>query len=520
MCSEEIIQCLRGEDDCRVAGDTEKQLQTSASLSLPLTTGPAPQTRNAPPPTSSSLSRSRFAPLQSDHEIEQKRKEGIPRKTLQDTKFCLNTWEAWREHRKQNGHAISPLTEMTEHELQHWLTRFILEVRKKDGSVYPPNTLLHICAGLMRHLRWSGKPHIDIFKDKEFANFRASLDAEMKRLQSLGVGSKKKQAEVLSREDEELLWEKDLLGDATPQSLVDTILFYNGLYFALRSGNEHRQLRNNPCQIDLVERPGERSYLKYTEDVSKNHPGGLKGRKLQPKVVLHHANVENPKRCFVRLFKRYRELCPKDAPAHAFYLKPSRTPSPMCWYYKYPLGHVILDKTVNRLCELAGINGYKTNHSLRATATSRLYQSGVDEQLVMERTGHRSLKGVRSYKRTSDSQRENISDILNGSEKTKLDSVALSTSQTVTSTLQCSSQLRTLSLPSATFHQCTVNFNIGSAPQTEPRKRKKPMILDSDSDYITCIIIILSLNHYCFSCCHSVITVLIFINTIHYIHVG
>ena len=31
----------------------------------------------------------------------------------------------------------------------------------------------------------------------------------------------------------------------------------------------------------------------------------------------------------------------------------------------------------------------------------------------MERTGHRSLEGVRNYKRTSDMQRETLSDILN-----------------------------------------------------------------------------------------------------------
>ena len=37
----------------------------------------------------------------------------------------------------------------------------------------------------------------------------------------------------------------------------------------------------------------------------------------------------------------------------------------------------------------------------------------MDEQLVMERTGHRSLECVRSYKRTSDLQREALSDILN-----------------------------------------------------------------------------------------------------------
>ena len=64
------------------------------------------------------------------------------------------------------------------------------------------------------------------------------------------------------------------------------------------------------------------------------------------------------------------------------------------------------------MCEVAGIGGYKTNHSLRATDATRLYSSGIDEQLVMERTGHRSTEGVRSYKRTSNKQQEAVSDTL------------------------------------------------------------------------------------------------------------
>ena len=55
------------------------------------------------------------------------------------------------------------------------------------------------------------------------------------------------------------------------------------------------------------------------------------------------------------------------------------------------VGHNTLCDTVNRICKEADIQGFKTNHSLRSTA-SLLYQAGVDKQLVMERTGHRSLK--------------------------------------------------------------------------------------------------------------------------------
>ena len=83
------------------------------------------------------------------------------------------------------------------------------------------------------------------------------------------------------------------------------------------------------------------------------HPGGLKGRKMTPKIVIHHADLSNPQRCFVWLFKLYWELCPPNAPGDAFYLQPSHMPT-LTWYSKIPLGHTQLLSTVSRLCKLAG----------------------------------------------------------------------------------------------------------------------------------------------------------------------
>ena len=120
----------------------------------------------------------------------------------------------------------------------------------------------------------------------------------------------------------------------------------------------------------------------------------------------------------MRLFKRYLALLPANPSADAFYLQPSRHPTSTCWFSATPLGHYSLGRTISCICKEADIGGYKTNHFLRATAATRLYQSGVDEQLVMERTGHRSLEGVCSYKRTSDTQCQALSNMLNCSKKT------------------------------------------------------------------------------------------------------
>ena len=148
--------------------------------------------------------------------------------------------------------------------LQQWMSRFVLEMRKKDGSPYPPNSIHHIVCGIMQFVE---NHKLIFFHDKDFAELQGVLDAEMKCLKSTGIGSQKPQAEPLTPEEEEHLWEKGILGDHSPQALLNTVFYFSGIYFALRSGDEHRRLRYKDSQIQVFERHGERSYLLYVEDV-------------------------------------------------------------------------------------------------------------------------------------------------------------------------------------------------------------------------------------------------------------
>ena len=76
------------------------------------------------------------------------------------------------------------------------------------------------------------------------------------------------------------------------------------------------------------------------------------------------------------------------------------------------VGHGKLAEVVPRLMKSAGIEGYFTNHSLRVTAATRMYDAQLDEATIMSRTGHRSVDGVRAYKRTSEKLREHSSAVL------------------------------------------------------------------------------------------------------------
>ena len=69
----------------------------------------------------------------------------------------------------------------------------------------------------------------------------------------------------------------------SPQALLDTIIFMCGMYFALRSGKEHRDLQFN--QIELIEPTDATPYLIYMENISKNNKGRIAQRKLDSNIM-------------------------------------------------------------------------------------------------------------------------------------------------------------------------------------------------------------------------------------------
>lgn len=57
-----------------------------------------------------------------------------------------------------------------------------------------------------------------------------------------------------------------------------------------------------------------------------------------------------------------------------------------------------------RVSELAGLHNCYTNHSLRATAATRLFASGIPEKVIAEFTGHKSSKTLQVYEQTTGEQ--------------------------------------------------------------------------------------------------------------------
>ena len=229
----------------------------------------------------------------------------------------------------------------------------------------------------------------------------------------MGLGLKQS-SNVISLKSEEKLFECGELGEGNPQQLLNTVVYMVGLHFALRGGVEHQRLRrpgfNSQINFEKDDHGVER--VTYREDpLQKTFQGGL-GCNLNRKVVQVYPS-ENKSRCPVRLIKKYCSLLPPPKTCQKFYLQPRPKFNPKVWFCDQPYGNHKVSSTIKLMCKKAGLVGKYTNHSLRASSASRMYESEIPEQVIKEITGHRS-ECVRTYKRTPDSIKQKASVTISG----------------------------------------------------------------------------------------------------------
>ena len=114
---------------------------------------------------------------------------------------------------------------------------------------------------------------------------------------------------------------------------------------------------------------------------------------------------------------------------------------------------------VSDMCSEAGVNGKKTNHSLRVAGTTSLYEAGVPEKVIQQCTGHPCLESLRTYERVLSDQEMAVSRILAGEEKSYRES--LENVSTTSVTKQSTVDACKPSTPGVNCSNCTVNFYSG-----------------------------------------------------------
>ncbi|KAL9895610.1 zinc finger protein without children isoform 2-T4 [Glossina fuscipes fuscipes] len=278
--------------------------------------------------------------------------------------FGVNAWKQWVMTKNADIEKSSmrrrtfktELLQMTADELNYSLCLFVKEVRKPNGTEYAPDTIYYLVLGIQQYLYENGR--IDnIFTDPYYEQFTDCLDEVARKFSVLYNDSQY----IVTRVEEEHLWECKQLGAHSPHVLLSTLMFFNTKHFNL-TVEEHMQLsfshimKHWKRNAQNSKAPGNRNVL------LRFYPpqAGLEANPRKKKVYEQQENEDNPLRCPVRLYEFYLSKCPESVKTRndVFYLQPERScvPDSPVWYSTQPLSKEALQKMLHRVKMVKEIN--------------------------------------------------------------------------------------------------------------------------------------------------------------------
>ena len=340
----------------------------------------------------------RFGKPVDDQELAEAAKGVTPLNTKQCNDWALRNLSSWIASRNE-ANPSSPVPEdllsCTDASIVcKWLCCFVQETRKENGEQYPASSLRSLLAAFQR-VFLSNKIPFNLFDkgDHRFQDLHKTLDTVCVSLRKEGIGAEVKHAPMISMEHEDIMWQSGVLGCSSPYPLLRAVFYLVGLHFCLRGGQEHRDLKQSQLSRVPSEGYDADTHYVYVENGSKNYQG-----------VRAFAQPTS-ERCPVHILDLYFSKLPPNATA--FYMQPMMNvpvDPTRPWFKKTPVGVNTLKNMMSKISELAGLPVRYTNHSIRATSTSRMFISGVPEKIVAEVSGHKSLTALRQYEKTTKEQ--------------------------------------------------------------------------------------------------------------------
>ena len=187
------------------------------------------------------------------------------------------------------------------------------------------------------------------------------------------------------------------------------------LHFGFRARDESRKLKWGDIKVDK-DAKGDEMLVWNKERGTKTRTGEKakdEKRKFPP-----IATATGSSRCPVKLFEMF-ECYRSDAmkqPGSPFFLaiKRNLTPADAVWYYDPPLGKNKIGEILTKARAILDTNqsaGKISNHSVRKTTVTRLFDNDVDPIFVSQLTGHKRLESLNSYYRASKVQQQQMSNI-------------------------------------------------------------------------------------------------------------
>lgn len=294
---------------------------------------------------------------QSPDSVESDAKQKKYSNTIRSTTWAVKTFYDWKKERNESfpdadqvpDDLLDQIYDNDVSPLVHWLSKFLVEARNKEGKMYSLCSLHGIMCGILRYMREKNlyTPNFMDKHDPQFKELHVLMNTTFANLREHGVRIYRKEIPVITLERENELWERRIMGTDTPISLQRAVFYTIGKTFFIKGGLEHRALK--PSQFTRERNPDGYTFT----DTGR----GSKNSGHCHKVF---ANSSAGIRCLVYLLDLYFSKLPSYAydkdilylrPKASFLPKENRAP----WYEAFPVGREKLRTMTHDMCVDGGL---------------------------------------------------------------------------------------------------------------------------------------------------------------------
>ena len=315
-----------------------------------------------------------------------------PLNTSRNTKWAMTRFQSWVRKRQIE----IDLKTVSAEELAPILRKFYGEVKQTGGKTLSPSSLVGIRSGIQRALMLERDVPLDIIHDHAFAKANNTFTAKCKLYAQLG-NPKPKRKEDIGDGDLEKIYaylgsEQTVQDQRRLQQAVWFILAFN---LGCRGRELYRQLKKTSI-VFATDDQGLEYFTIEQSVVEKNHSGG-------PSKEQQWTNMTRIYDCDLgvhRLIAIIKLYLSKLHPHCEWLFQQNRmhaSESECPWYKNEPLGVNSLGKMMQTISSAAGLSRSYTNHCVRATTITLLFNAGVTAQHIRARTGHRTTEGLLPY---------------------------------------------------------------------------------------------------------------------------
>ena len=284
-------------------------------------------------------------------------------------------------------------------ELAKDFRKFYAEVRTKDGNMMSPSGLRGLRAALHRTLTCPPIARdINTLSDREFVLANKMFEA-MCRQYVQNANPKPKHHPAIEKGDLNKIAQYINLYKTCLEILLHCFWFLLCYNFARRGGEGWRQLTRQSFQVGIDDQGKQYLYLSHTER-NKNWQGGSSSKAWDySDTRAYGINIEGVHLNIVEVFNFYISKLHPECSAllqKPKYKKWSKAEHSV-WFDNVPLGVNKINETMKRISDCAHLSMTYTNHSVRATAITVMYQGGVDTKQICNITKHKTEESLKHY---------------------------------------------------------------------------------------------------------------------------